>query len=267
MAYSDPGTESTLLSTLNSDIDRYRNKYHTYEEQVEGKRISISFVSPSIMLYDVYRFYILQHCTRKQLKVNNKYRPDYVSFEEYGNTNWWTLILYINDIPSIEQFDKDEILVPSLDCIFRLEEIASKNRENKTYNEDDKSIKISALLYTPPIDNFDAAKTISELVSSSKSTSNSLDIESDRFKREQFSLDIPTLRLRYIELQNEPIENSIMLNVKGKPNYTYGKHYILTSGTDNKKIRITWDPNIVSGSGLIFRLKEKDIMEITYVSK
>lgn len=265
MAYSDPETESTLLSTLNSDVDRYRNKYHTYEEQVEGKRISISFVSPSVMLYDVYRFYILQNCTKKQLNVKNKYRPDYVSFEEYGSTNWWTLILYINDIPSIEQFDKDEILVPSLDCIFRLEEIASKNRENKTYNEDDKATKVAALLYTCPTDNFNPNDTISQLVTNK--SSESLNIESDRFKREEFTLDIPTLRLRYIELQNEPIENSVMLTIKGKPNYTYGKHYILTSGTDNKKIRITWDPNIVSGSGLIFRLKEKDIIQVTYVSK
>ena len=264
MAYSDPGEESKLLSTLNSDIDRFRDRYHTYEDQVNGKRISISFVSPSVFLYDVYRFYILSNCVKKPLELRNKYRPDYVSYEEYGTTNWWTLILYANDIPSIEQFDKEEILVPSVDCVYRLEEIASKNRMNKTFNEDAKAYKPSALLYTLPVEHT-VDETISEL---KKVKSDSLNIENDRFKREEFTMDIPTLRLRYIELEEEPIENSIIMVIRGKPNYTYGKHYKLVNGSNNNaKNRITWDPKIVTGSGLIFRLKEKDIIQITYVSK
>lgn len=262
MAYIDPGTEANLLSTLNSDVDRFRDRYHTHEDQINDRRISISFVSPTIFLYDVYRFYILQNCTKKPLPVKNKYRPDYVSYEEYGTTNWWTLILYINDVPSIEQFDKEEILVPSLDCIYRLEEISSKNRTDRSFNDDDKADKTTPLLYTLPVQH-----TISETVNELKKPVESITTENDRFKREQFVMDIPTLRLRYIELEHEPIDDSIIMVIRGKPNYTYGKHYSLVTGSDNTKKRITWDPRIVTGSGLIFRLKEKDIIQVTYVSK
>lgn len=265
MAYTDPGTEAELLSTVNSDIDRYRGKYKTKEDQVNGDVINISFVSPTFKIFDDYRFFILQNCTKKKVSLSNMYRPDYVSYEEYGTTNWWQLLMYINNIPSLDQFTKEEILVPNKDCIYKLEEMASKGLEFKDFNEDSKANKTNALLYVLPVEKTKLETTLSELTRTEPS-SESVDSSSDRFKREDFVMDIPTLRLRYIELEHEPINNSIILIIRGKPNYTYGKHYQLVDGSKGKN-RITWDPTIVKGSGLIFRLKEKDIIQVTYVAK
>jgi hypothetical protein len=265
MAYRYIGEESRLYSVLNSDIDRYRGRYKTYEEQLDGKRISISFVTPSLTIYDRFRFYILQHSTKKHLTLKNKYRPDYVSYEEYGTTNWWTLILYINDIPCIEEFDKDDILVPSLDCIIKLTEFYSEIQEIKEYNSDDYNSTVKPILYSLPADNIgNLNDTIEELTTTV--TKNTLDIESSRFRREEFLMDIPSLRLRYIDLSTEPIENTINLTVKDKPSFTYGKHYKLIWNGDSHN-RITWDPTIISGSGMIFRLKENDIIQVNYVAK
>lgn len=266
MAYTTIGTEARVKSTLSSDVDKFRGKYRTYEEQVDSSKIGITFVSPIVSLYDRYRFFILQNSEKKTLALNHKYRPDYVSYEEYGTTNWWTLILYINDIKCIEEFDKDEILVPSMDCITKLMEKSTETLPIKDLNQDDLKVYDNALLYSIPSNNLN--DTLSELTSKSTTSSSGdeLELETDRFKREEFTLDIPTLRLRYIELENEPVENTINLIIRGKPTYTYGKHYVLTEGSSGRN-KITWDPDIVTGSGLVFRLKENDIVQVTYVSK
>lgn len=291
MAYSDIEEESRLLSTLSSDIDKFRNKYTTYELQTNGKKVNITFVSPSLLLFDRYRFYILQNSNKKKLSLKNRYRPDYVSYEEYGTTNWWALILYINDVPSLEYFDKDEILVPTMDCILKLMDVSSEIKQINTLNQDDLKTTTSAILYSPPVNNIGSDNgefankeitvqdTVKELLSAYQldnagkvspggSTSNyNSDLEGERFRRETFVMDIPTLRLRYVDLDAVPIENSIILSVKYKTSFVYGKHYKLIESKDNVYNRITWDPRVVSGSGLVFRLKEDDIVQISYVTK
>lgn len=262
MAYSDIATEARILSVLSSDVDNYRDKYKTFEEELDGNKLNITFVSPKLEIYDKYRFYILQNCEKKKLELKHRYRPDYVSYEEYGTTNWWTLILYINDIPSIEEFNKEKILVPSIDCVTTLSNIEKHDVEVKDLHENDNISKPISFLYCLP--NNVVSDTVKELSSVTSVVSN---IDSDKFKREQHILDIPILRLRYIELEYEAVPTSINLVVKGKPNYVYGKHYVLTRGSSGKMTRITWDPNIVSGSGLVFRLKENDIIQVNYVTK
>ena len=218
-------------------------------------------------MFEKYRFYILQHSTKKRLELKNKYRPDYVSYQEYGTTNWWQLILYVNDIPSIEEFDREEILVPDSEVISRLNTVSSEQQFITDLNQDSLNNSRQPILYNLRA-SANKGKTIEELLTtvthSPIQNNNSL---KESFKREQFVLDIPTLRLRYITLQNEAIENTIILAVKGKPNYIYGKHYKLITSSDGKSNKITWDPNIVTGSGLVFRLKEKDIIQVNYVAK
>lgn len=258
------GEEARILSTISSDIDAFRNNYSITEQQTDGSIVHINLVSPSITLFDKYRFYILQNCSYERLQLKYKYRPDYLSYDKYGTTNWWNLILYANDVPTIEEFDLENVLIPNLECIGKMNEISSDMKELSLINYDDLNTTEKALLYTPRGSTLITNKTLEETVTELTSSSDSI---ADRMHREEFILDIASLRTRSIDLEYQPVENSIVMIVKGKPNYSYGKHYILTESSDKKMNRITWDPKIVTGSGLVFRLKEKDVIQVTYVSK
>lgn len=259
------GEEARIQSTISSDIDCFRNNYSINEQQTDGSLVHINLVAPAITLFDKYRFYILQNCSKERLELKYRLRPDYLSYDKYGTTNWWNLILYINDIPTIEEFDIENVLIPNLDCIGKLNEIASDMRELSLINYDQLNKTEKALLYTPKGISLITNKTIEETVK--KLTSDEDDSLSSRMRREEFVMDIATLRTRCVDLEYPAVENSVVMIVKGKPNYSYGKHYILTESSDNKKNRVTWDPKIVTGSGLVFRLKEKDVIQVTYVSK
>lgn len=258
------GEESKIQSTISSDIDGFRNNYSITEQQTDGSLIHINLIAPSITLFDKYRFYILQNCSREVMPLKYRYRPDYLSYDRYGTTNWWNLILYINDISSIEEFDIERVLVPNLTCIGRLNDISSDMRELSLINYDKLNHTENALLYSSLGTKLVTNKTLEETVTQLTTDEDPL---ASRMRREEFVLDIATLRTRYIDLEYPAVENSIVLIVRGKPNYTYGRHYILTESGDKKMNRITWDPKVVSGSGLLFRLKEKDIIQVTYVSK
>lgn len=258
------GEESRIQSTISSDLDAFRNNYSINEQQTDGSLIHINLVSPSITLFDKYRFYILQNCSKELLPLKYRYRPDYLSYDKYGTTNWWTLILYINDVSSIEEFDLEEVLIPNLTCVGRLNDISSDMRELSLINYDQLNNTETALLYSYLGSKLVTNKTMEETVTQLTTDEDPL---ASRMRREEFVLDIASLRTRYVDLEYPAVENSIVMIVRGKPNYTYGKHYMLTESADKKLNRITWDPKLVSGSGLIFRLKEKDIIQITYVSK
>ena len=261
---ADVGYEARMQSILSSDCDNFRNKYQTNEIELSGNVINISLVAPCLTILDKYRFYILENCAKRRLEKKYFYRPDYLSYDEYGTTNWWYLILYINDIPTLQDFTREDILVPNFDCISRLSEISTEEKQNNLLNYDHLNETKKPLLFSSASYSFATDYTLENTVKELTSVSDPLE---DRFQREEFVLDISTLRLRYIDLQYPAIENSIILTVRGKPNYSYGKHYILTESARNVRNRITWDPKLVAGSGLVFRLKEKDIIQVTYVKK
>ena len=260
---ADVGYEARMQSILFSDCDNFRNKYQTNEVELNGNVINISLVAPCLTILDKYRFYILENCSKKRVDRKYFYRPDYLSYDEYGTTNWWYLILYINDIPTLQDFTREDILLPNVDCVSKLEDISTDERQNNLLNYDHLNETTKPLLYSSAAYSFATDYTLEKTVKEI-TTVNSFE---DKFQREEFVLDITTLRLRYIDLQYPAIENSIILTVRGKPNYSYGKHYILTESAQNIKNRITWDPKIVTGSGLVFRLKEKDIIQVTYVKR
>lgn len=45
------------------------------------------------------------------------YRPDYVAYDEYGDTNLWTLVLYANNVFSCEEFNLEIINLLEFDTL------------------------------------------------------------------------------------------------------------------------------------------------------
>lgn len=257
------GTESGNMFCVNNDVDYYRYKYRDYENQIDGSRIDVSFVSPVFSIYERSRFYLLQMSELVDMKSEWKYRPDYISYEYYGTTSWWQLILWINDIKSLEYFDIEKVLVPTIEAITHLQ---NESYEAGTYidiNEDAKHTQTLFTLYKPAINNLNVKKDNSTL---STLLAKTPEVKTQAYC-ETFTMDIPTLRLRYVDLQNIPIEKTIRLNVKScSPSLIYNKHYTLINDPNDKLKRLTWDPKILNNAGLLFKLKEKDELIVQYVS-
>lgn len=267
MPYATINRESKLLSTVASDIDKYRNKYSTYETQLDGSNINISFVAPKIDILENYRFYVLQSCTYEKLEEKYKYRPDYLSYYKYGTTNWWALLMWINDCKALEYFNMENVLVPTSECLNELTLATQQSTQNKTFNDDEYKYSLYSVLYRLPINNLPAANTtIRDLtLGAGNSTLTQPTEKNTIFEKEQFLMTIPVLRLRYVDLKYVPDIKSLSLIAKCKPNLVYGKHYTIISNGNDENLRLTWDPNYVTGSGLMFRLKENDIIQVTYV--
>lgn len=248
-----------------SDADHYRNKYRDTEKQTDGTVIAIGFVSPVYKTWEEYKFVLLQNSIKIHLKTEWKYRPDYVSYEYYGTTNWWQLVMWINNCNCLECFDMDEIVVPSIDSVYKVQNEATSNNSYIDLNEDYKQKEVKACLYINPINNIndveiDANTTISELQEEK-------DDDKCVFARETFVMDIPTLRLKHIDLKTEPVENSIRLVAKCKPNIVYKKHYLLKKNESGLNNRLSWDLDDVQVGTLLFKLKENDVVEVQYVKK
>ena len=260
------GSESTGMTSISNDVDFYRYKYRDYEQQLDGSRIHVSFVSPIFSVFEKYRFYLLQNSVRMPLERKHWYRPDYISFLMYGTTAWWQLVLWLNNVSAIEYFTIDEVIVPTPEAVDILQQEAYTAGCYLDINEDKKHNVTLFALYKPSTSNIIDLKksfsnsTIKQLVEPPKE-------ENVVFCRDIFELDIPTLRLRYVDLKKVPVEKSIKAIAKCRPNLVYDKHYTLTENEDGKRIRITWDPKAIENAGLLFKLKENDVLEVQYVSK
>ena len=44
-------------------------------------------------------------------------RPDYLSYDEYGTVALAQLLMYVNAVPSIEGFDLETVIIPSMSAI------------------------------------------------------------------------------------------------------------------------------------------------------
>jgi len=255
----DIGTEARLLSIYSSDLDNYRRLY-SMNEVDEEESFLIQFVAPKQYLWEEYRFYLLQESITKPLKPELYYRPDYVSYYEYGSINLWSLLLFINDIPTIEDFNVDNIKVPSKLSIMNL---ANRAAERKTLKE------IVALYDLPP-------KPTPPLYSVKKSIPREIPREANPvlvtpmnvyFMRDIFTLSIVDTRNRYIDLTEEPIKESVELNIVGSPNYLIDKHYTMIRGKKGYN-RLSWDPKkIIRGTGLVNIMTEGIQLEVKYSKK
>ena len=266
MAVPGIGYEASTMSSVSSDVDLYRYKYRESEQQTDLSKVDITFVSPIFSVYEKHRFSLLRNSTIVQMTPRWKYRPDYLSYDKYETTAWWQLLLWINNVKSLEYFTIDNIIVPTIEALSAIENEAYFTGGYIDINEDKKHKKTLYTLFLNPINNLEEIKnstpqsnTLSDLVedNSKKDT---------KFVREIFNLTIPMLRLRYIDLEQIPIEASIKMLANCRPNLIYNKHYKLIQD-DNKVLRrITWDPDIINNAGLLFKLKENDSLEVQYAT-
>lgn len=79
-----------------------------------------SFPSPELSTIDKHLFFLLRNSTIETFEPKYKYRPDYLSFDKYGTTILWQLLLYVNGVNSVEDFDLQQVVIPSVQSIVEI---------------------------------------------------------------------------------------------------------------------------------------------------
>lgn len=92
------------------DIERWGDRFKT------GSGL-YTFPSPSLTAIDNNLFYLLRNSSTLNFESKYRYRPDYLSYDQYGTTILWELLMYLNGVFSIEDFDLDTVVVPSMESI------------------------------------------------------------------------------------------------------------------------------------------------------
>ena len=252
--------EANQLRKSISDIDRFRRRYAIREQDDESNTdININFISPSIVVWEKNRFYLLKHSSTKPLEPKHYYRPDYVSYNEYGSTIYWNMIMFINNIPTIEEFNKKNILIPSLDSIISISRSALANNAPE---------QIVPLTKAP---NVEIAKLYQTKRYAESRTSDPNLVPIDRtfhFYREQNTVTSVMQAYQYIDLDYEPIEDSVVVRIAGNESYLINRDYTLVKSIckDGKRQRISWNsvkfPNL-SGR-LLSDISPGTIIEVQY---
>lgn len=92
------------------DIEKFGARFKTENEL-------FTFPDPNLLTLDKNLFYLLKNSEEVDFQLKYKYRPDYLSFDYYNTTILWELIMYINEVFSVEDFDLVKVIIPSMESI------------------------------------------------------------------------------------------------------------------------------------------------------
>lgn len=102
--------ESKQRKQLAVDIDRMSDQYITVNEL-------FTFPSPALWTIEKNLFYLLKNSRQVEFDRKYIYRPDYLSYDEYGTVALADLLMYVNGIGCLEKFSLDKVVIPSYDAI------------------------------------------------------------------------------------------------------------------------------------------------------
>ena len=97
---------ANLAIDINFAGDRYRTDNGIF-----------TFPAPSLDAIDQYLYFLLQNSSEKKFERQYFMRPDYLSFDEYGTVSLALLLMYVNAVPSLEAFDLEYVVIPSMSAI------------------------------------------------------------------------------------------------------------------------------------------------------
>jgi len=92
------------------DFENFGRRYKTENELYTFPDLNLETIDKNL-------FYLLRNSKEVNFELKYKYRPDYLSFDTYGSTILWELIMYINEIFSVEDFNLIKVVLPSMDSI------------------------------------------------------------------------------------------------------------------------------------------------------
>jgi hypothetical protein len=102
--------ESRERARIPFDIDFMGPRFKTNNE-------IYTFPSPSLWSLQKNLFYLIANSVLIEFNAKYKMRPDYLAFDEYGTVSLAYLLMYVNSVYCIEDFDLNTVIIPSLEVI------------------------------------------------------------------------------------------------------------------------------------------------------
>jgi alpha-L-fucosidase len=104
------------------DFEFYGNRFKTENNLYTFPDLNLETIEKNL-------FYLLRNSVEIDFELKYKYRPDYLSFDTYGTTILWELIMYVNEVFSIEDFNLIKVVLPSMDSIVSIFSDLYKNQQ------------------------------------------------------------------------------------------------------------------------------------------
>ena len=101
-------TTRQLQSPL--DIENFGKRFKTENNLYTFPDLNLETIDKNL-------FYLLRNSKEEEFELKYQYRPDYLSYDIYGITILWQLLMYVNGIFSVEDFNLDKVIIPSMDSI------------------------------------------------------------------------------------------------------------------------------------------------------
>jgi len=76
-----------------------------------------TFPSPELTTIEKNLYFLLRNSTQEDFKQKYKYRPDYLSYDQYGTTMLAFLLMFVNSVSCIEDFNLDTVIIPGISSI------------------------------------------------------------------------------------------------------------------------------------------------------
>lgn len=88
---------------------------------------------PALWVIEKNLFYLLRYSTEEKFQPKHRMKPSYLSFDKYGTTTLGYLLMYVNNVQCLEDFDLTTVIIPDFSAIVELCKDRYKN--NKTIDE------------------------------------------------------------------------------------------------------------------------------------
>lgn len=109
--------------TIDQEAKRFLRSPFSIEKMADRYKTDnglFSFPSPTLATIEKYLFFLLRNSTVKVMDSKYRWKPDYLSYDEYGTVILWELLMYVNSVFSVEDFNLKEVVVPSLPSIIEM---------------------------------------------------------------------------------------------------------------------------------------------------
>jgi len=108
-------SEAKSNAQMALDLDSFRTRYRDHDSDLQ---LEVIFPSGEVFAYEKNLFILHSRATKVPWNTEWRQRPDYVSWDYYGTTIFWHLILFVNGVSSLEDFDNlDGVLIPPYNVI------------------------------------------------------------------------------------------------------------------------------------------------------
>ena len=122
----DRETEKNRKLVVNFDF--FLNRYKTVSQD-----LTVAGLEPITLEKNFY--YLLHNSEIENFDKKYSMHPDYLSFDKYGTVIFAPLLMYINSVACLEDFDLDQVIIPSYSAIVNIAQDRIAHDEPENYCE------------------------------------------------------------------------------------------------------------------------------------